>query len=98
MKRLLLPLLAALALPTAVHAESAWLLLTLRDGSGNAVAIEKIKLDSLLACEKVGYVMRTYQSLPGTSYQSICIQSDGWWSTRSPSHEEMNSDYYNSLD
>ena len=39
MKRLLLPLLAALALPTAVNAETVWLVLT--DFYTGTVALEK---------------------------------------------------------
>ena len=42
MKRLLPPLLAALALPTAVNADSYWLVLTLGDGGHEgASALEK---------------------------------------------------------
>ena len=53
MKRLLLPLLAALALPTAVNAESYWLILTYgRADSQETAALEKIEMASLEACEK----------------------------------------------
>ena len=38
MKRLLLPLLAALALPTAVNAESYWLILTYGTGDREETA------------------------------------------------------------
>ena len=44
MKRLLIPLLAALALPTAVIAESYWLILRVDDDSG--IALEKIEMKS----------------------------------------------------
>ena len=55
MKRLLLPLLAALALPTAVNAESYWLVLTLGDGGHEgASALEKIEMISMEACENEG--------------------------------------------
>ena len=50
MKRLLLPLLAGLALPTAVNAESYWLLI--RSMSGQARAMEKIEMASITQCEK----------------------------------------------
>ena len=47
MKRLLLPLLAALALPTAVNAESYWLVLEY-DG------MTKIEMESLEQCKEQG--------------------------------------------
>ena len=50
MKRFLLPLLAALALPTAVNAESYWLLI--RSMSGQARAMEKIEMASIEQCEE----------------------------------------------
>ena len=60
MKRLLLPLLAALALPTAVNAESVWLIL--RYGSVNdgyprmaaAASLEKIEMKDLNHCKSEG--------------------------------------------
>ena len=52
MKRLLLPLLAALALPTAVNAESYWLLLT--NGKGNSYTMELIEMKDIDQCEKQG--------------------------------------------
>ena len=54
MKRLLLPLLAALALPTAVNAESYWLILTYGEVKIGGGGIEKIEMASLEACEKEG--------------------------------------------
>ena len=48
MKRLLLPLLAALALPTAVNAESYWLILRIVN------SLEKIEMESMKQCEKQG--------------------------------------------
>ncbi len=53
MKRLLLPLLAALALPTAVNAETVWLLIT---ESQHGDAMEKIEMEDLKQCEKMGYL------------------------------------------
>jgi len=47
MKRLLLPLLAALALPTAVNAETIWLLVS-HVGGG----IQKIEMIDMDTCEK----------------------------------------------
>ena len=52
MNRLLLPLLAALALPTAVNAESYWLVLKVDDDRG--IALEKIEMKSIEQCEEQG--------------------------------------------
>ena len=58
MKRLLLPLLAAIALPTAVNAESYWLIL--RYGSQHGASdfasssLEKIEMESMDQCELMG--------------------------------------------
>ena len=49
MKRLLLPLLAALALPTAVNAESYWLIVRV-----GATGIEKIEMGSMAQCQEEG--------------------------------------------
>ena len=55
MKRLLLPLLAALALPTAVNAESHWLILTYGQGKDyTTAALEKIEMENAEACDKEG--------------------------------------------
>tara|TARA_E500000331_G_scaffold289400_1_gene285143 strand:+ start:207 stop:452 length:246 start_codon:yes stop_codon:yes gene_type:complete len=51
MKRLLLPLLAALALPTAVSAESVWLVL-INDRGGRSIL--KIEMESMEQCIKEG--------------------------------------------
>ena len=59
MKRLLLSLLAAIALPTAVNAESYWLILRYGSehitgvGLGGA-ALEKIEMESMAQCELMG--------------------------------------------
>ncbi len=52
MKLLLLLLLAALAFPTGVIAESYWLLIYV--GSGYATDLEKIEMESLEKCKKQG--------------------------------------------
>ena len=53
MERLLLPLLAALALPTAVNAESYWLILNYYSG------MTKIPVESLEQCEEQGKIFRS---------------------------------------
>ena len=55
MKRLLVPLLAAIALPTAVNAESYWLILetsTMKNNGQGAYALEKIEVSSWDSCNK----------------------------------------------
>ena len=52
MKYLILPLLAAIALPTAVNAESYWLILS--SGSGDSAALEKIEMASMEQCKALG--------------------------------------------
>ena len=54
MNRLLLPLLAALALPTGVNAESYWLILS--SGAGGSSALEKIEMASMEQCEEQGEI------------------------------------------
>ena len=51
MRRFLIPLLAALALPNAVNAESHWLILTF---AISGASLEKIEMPSAEACEKEG--------------------------------------------
>ena len=51
MKRLLLPLLAALALPTAVNAESYWLFVVGKRKGWSELLSEKFPMASLKACE-----------------------------------------------
>jgi hypothetical protein len=67
MKRLLLALLAALALPTAVNAESYWLIIHMSRGGGYN-ALEKIEVSSLEACEKEG---RRWENSPTQGFKSI---------------------------
>ena len=50
MKRLLLPLIAALALPAAVNAESVWLLIRMKNSEGG-IALEKIQMKDMDQCE-----------------------------------------------
>ena len=53
MKLLLLPLLAVISLPTAVNAESYWLILRI-DDDDSGVALEKIEMKSMKQCEEQG--------------------------------------------
>ena len=67
MRKLLIPLLAAFALPTAVNAESYWLVLRYEDPDG--IALEKIEMESMEQCEEQGkkwkYGYRYYTCLIG---------------------------------
>ncbi len=53
MRKLLIPLLAAFALPTAVNAESHWLIINYRSGKGGG-ALEKIEMNSAEECQREG--------------------------------------------
>ncbi len=59
MKRLLLPLIVALALPTAASAESYWLII--RSMSGQARSLEKIEMGSIAQCEdEIGKLLKRW--------------------------------------
>ena len=76
MKRLLLPLVAALALPTAVSAESVWLILT-QGKTGGGYSMHSLEMKDISQCEeqgqlfltstkiKVGKGLRGYECLTG---------------------------------
>ena len=53
MRRLLLPLLAAFALPTAANAETHWLILHYRDKPGLS-SMQKVEMPNPEECEKEG--------------------------------------------
>ena len=68
MKRLLLPLLAVLALPTAVNAESYWLILfSVKTG------IEKIEMASMEQCKEQGEIFKTATYMK-RNVQYICLK------------------------
>ena len=60
MQRLCLALLAALALPVAVNAESVWLVLYAEDVE--SVALEKIEMKDMAQCMKQGEIYRSTKS------------------------------------
>ena len=70
MKRLLLPLLAALALPTAVNAESYWLLISA--GNVNSHALEKIEMKSMEQCKEQGEIYKKAGIKRAVSY--LCLK------------------------
>ncbi len=57
-KRFLLPFLAAFALPSAVNAESVWLVMryatSIAHEDGVAAAVEKIEMRDMTQCELMG--------------------------------------------
>jgi len=58
MKYLLLPLLAALALPTAVNAESYWLIIYM-----GKTGLEKIEMRDMDHCEEEGNLWRNSKTM-----------------------------------
>ena len=52
MKKFLLPLLASFALPTAVNAESIWLVI--QAGHFNGTSLVKIEMEAITQCELMG--------------------------------------------
>ena len=79
MKRFLIPLLAALVLPTAVNAESVWLLMNLgfwyREG-GAAAAFEKIEMKDMKQCEEQSAVYKSADTLYSIKQKRgyVCIK------------------------
>ncbi len=67
MKRLLLPLIAALALPTAANAESHWLIIKVATNKGNS--LEKVEMESISQCQEQGAVLK--KSISYTSFACI---------------------------
>ena len=72
MKRLLLPLLAALTLPTAVNAESYWLILGW-SWNGYTFGLEKIEVESMEQCKEQGEEWRAGGNgfIRGMSYKCL---------------------------
>ena len=71
MKRLLLPLLAALALPTAVNAESYWLVMSA--ASQKSASLEKIEMESMEQCKEQGEIFKTATYMK-RNVQYICLK------------------------
>ena len=71
MKRLLLPLLAALALPTAVNAESYWMVISA--ASNSSASLEKIEMASMEQCNEQGKIFKTATYMK-RNVQYICLK------------------------
>ncbi len=71
MRKLLIPLLAAIALPTAVNAESVWLILLYGksfDQNGSvAASLEKIEMKNIDDCKDEGSRWLSSQTIKKTS-------------------------------
>ena len=73
MKYLILPLLATIALPTAVNAESYWLILS--SGSGDSAALEKIEMASMEQCKEQGEIFTSeIKKFQGNRKQYECLK------------------------
>ena len=71
MKRFLLPLLAALALPTAVNAETVWLVLRYQ-------GMTSIPTDSMEQCEASGQKYMSKKKLSKTRMLYWCLEGSDY--------------------
>ncbi len=72
MKRFPLPLLAALALPTAaVNAESYWMVISA--ASSGSASLEKIEMASMEQCNEQGEIFKTATYMK-RNVQYICLE------------------------
>ena len=67
MKRLLIPLLAAIVLPTAANAETYWLIIIANRGPGDPNVMEKVPMTSLKECEAAGSRLHGDRTIHGNS-------------------------------
>ena len=75
MRKLLIPILAALASPTTVNAETVWLILE-HDGGGG---LEKIEMESLEQCEEQGYIFQNKTNILIKAPQKSAWTARGNW-------------------
>ena len=71
MQRILFPLLASLALPTAVNAESYWLIMSA--ASMKSASLEKIEMASMEQCKEQGEIFKTATYMK-RNVQYICLK------------------------
>ena len=71
MQRILFPLLASLALPTAVNAESYWLVMSA--ASMKSASLEKIEMASMEQCKEQGEIFKTATYMK-RNVQYICLK------------------------
>tara|TARA_Y100001968_G_scaffold150788_1_gene137962 strand:+ start:336 stop:563 length:228 start_codon:yes stop_codon:yes gene_type:complete len=73
MHRFFIPLLAAIALPTAVNAESIWLVLKI-SGRKSAAYLEKIEMGSMAQCEEQGKFWRSRDPNRFENLDFVCLK------------------------
>ena len=73
MYRFFIPLLAAIALPTTVNAESTWLVLKI-SGRKSAAYLEKIEMESMAQCEEQGKFWRTKDPNRFENLDFVCLK------------------------
>ena len=73
MHRFLIPLLAAIALPTTVNAESTWLVLKI-SGRKSAAYLEKIQMESMAQCEEQGKFWRSKDPNRFENLDFVCLK------------------------
>ena len=71
MQRILFPLIASLALPTAVNAESYWLVMSA--ASMKSASLEKIEMASMEQCKEQGEIFKTATYMK-RNVQYICLK------------------------
>ncbi len=73
MYRFFIPLLAAIALPTTVNAESIWLVLKI-SGRKSAAYLEKIEMESLAQCQEQGKFWRSKDPNRFENLDFVCLK------------------------
>ena len=82
MKRLLLPLLAALALPNAAMAKNAWMILVYTDppawNEAKSAAIEKFEMSSMEICLKAANKLVNLKLGAGgrEKFRAVCMEDE----------------------
>ena len=74
MKKLFLPLLASFALPTAVYAESVWLII--HKGWGEHGSLVNLEMKDMAQCELQGAVVKAAEDINnyGKRIGVVCIE------------------------
>ena len=73
MHRFLIPLLAAIALPTTANAESIWLVLKI-SGRKSAAYLESIEMESMAQCEEQGQYWRSRDPNRFENLDFVCLK------------------------
>ena len=73
MHRFFIALLAAIALPTSVDAESTWLVLKI-SGRKSAAYLEKIEMENMTQCEEQGKFWRSKDPNRFENLDFVCLK------------------------